>query len=252
MNVTQTEKIVFSTFTETEVQANWACPVQRRERRRHFQCFFLSSYIKGVSVIAQHAKHPAPVKPVSGKRETIMNAALRAFSERGVNGVAVPEIADLAGVGTGTIYRYFQNKEALVNELYRHEKEEFGQHLIRDINREGAPRERFAEFWRRMVSFARLRPHAFRFLELQDHLPYLEAESRKTERQVLVPMKEVCHEWQKRGVFRSDTRPEILMALIWGAFVNLFKAERAGYLTLTQADIDAARDACWTMCAQGR
>ena len=37
------------------------------------------------------------------------------------------------------------------------------------------------------------------------------------------------------------------MAMMWGAFVNLFKAERAGYLKLSRKDIAAARDACWGM-----
>jgi TetR/AcrR family transcriptional regulator, repressor of fatR-cypB operon len=38
------------------------------------------------------------------------------------------------------------------------------------------------------------------------------------------------------------------MALIWGAFVNLIRAERDGLFSLDQADIDAARDACWSLC----
>ena len=61
-------------------------------------------------------------KAVSDKREAIMQAALELFVERGFYGTAVPEIADRAGVGAGTIYRYFESKEALVNALYREQK----------------------------------------------------------------------------------------------------------------------------------
>ena len=56
-----------------------------------------------------------------------MAAALELFVERGFYGTAVPEIAERAGVGAGTIYRYFESKEALVNALYREQKLRFGQ-----------------------------------------------------------------------------------------------------------------------------
>jgi AcrR family transcriptional regulator len=46
------------------------------------------------------------------------------FAERGFYGTAVPLIAERAGVGAGTIYRYFDNKEALVNALYQKWKAE--------------------------------------------------------------------------------------------------------------------------------
>jgi AcrR family transcriptional regulator len=48
-------------------------------------------------------------EPVSDKREAIMAAALDLFVERGFYGTAVPEIAEKAGVGAGTIYRYFES-----------------------------------------------------------------------------------------------------------------------------------------------
>src|SRR4051812_31840826 len=75
-------------------------------------------------------KHNAPSRPSqvslkkapSDKREAITTAALELFVERGFYGTAVPEIADRAGVGAGTIYRYFESKEALVNAMYREQK----------------------------------------------------------------------------------------------------------------------------------
>src|SRR5688572_30635070 len=69
------------------------------------------------------------------KSEAIMNAALDLFVEKGFHGTAVPEIADKAGVGAGTIYRYFENKEALVNALYRQEKERFAQRVLAEFPR---------------------------------------------------------------------------------------------------------------------
>mgnify|MGYP001627838149 CR=1 FL=1 len=182
------------------------------------------------------------------KRTAILEAALDRFSDLGVNGVAVPDIANRAQVGTGTIYRYFQNKEALINALFQEEKLRFGDYLAQTGDNRGSPRELFNQHWRQMVGFAREHPKSFRFLELQDHLPYLDDSSRELEREVLRKLATPARNLQQQGVLRSDMRPEIMMATVWGAFVNLMKAERAGYIELSEKDINDARDACWRMC----
>lgn len=193
---------------------------------------------------AHSTRQPA----VSDKRAAILRAALEVFAERGVNGVAVPEIAARAGVGTGTIYRYFESKEELVNELFRKEKKALGARLNSEIAPNLEARERFNQFWNRLVAYAREQPEAYRFLELQDHLPYLDSGSKASERAILTGVYERVKSLQDNGVFRQDVRAEVLMAMVWGAFVNLFKAERLGYITVRDEDVAAACDACWHMC----
>jgi len=194
----------------------------------------------------------APVKAVrpriKDKRSAILRAALKVFAEGGVNGVPMPVVAQQANVGTGTIYRYFASKELLVNELFREQKLAMNQRLYQDLDLQRPPRELFAELWQRMVLFTRQAPEAYRFMELQDHRPYLDEASRTLEHEALAPVVAQYRTLQKRGVFRSDIRAEVLMALVWGAFVNLIKSERDGHISLTEEDIAAARDACWDLC----
>src|ERR1700753_4493274 len=51
-------------------------------------------------------------------RQRILTAALRVFTERGLD-ATLDEIARAAGVGVGTVYRRFPDKESLVTELFR-------------------------------------------------------------------------------------------------------------------------------------
>jgi AcrR family transcriptional regulator len=51
-------------------------------------------------------------------RQRLLDAAAAVFSDRGLE-VGVDEIARRAGVGTGTLYRRFPTKEALISELVR-------------------------------------------------------------------------------------------------------------------------------------
>ncbi|MBZ0254220.1 MAG: TetR/AcrR family transcriptional regulator, partial [Candidatus Methylomirabilis sp.] len=47
------------------------------------------------------------------RREEILAAAARVFADRGFPGTDVGEIAEGAGVAKGTVYRYFESKQAL-------------------------------------------------------------------------------------------------------------------------------------------
>lgn len=56
-------------------------------------------------------KHLSP--KAAKKYRVILDVALKIFSKEGFRNTDVQVIADLAGVGKGTIYRYFGNKEQL-------------------------------------------------------------------------------------------------------------------------------------------
>jgi len=51
--------------------------------------------------------------PSPDKREAILAEAIQVFAQEGFRGTDVQTIADRAGVGKGTVYRYFGNKEDL-------------------------------------------------------------------------------------------------------------------------------------------
>ena len=53
--------------------------------------------------------------------------------------------------------------------------------------------------------------------------------------------------YQQQGVYRSDLRAEVLLAMVWGTFANLVKCEREGLLVLQSEDLKAACETCWSM-----
>jgi len=54
-----------------------------------------------------------PKSSNTSRREAILDEAIEVFAREGFRGTDVQVIADRAGVGKGTIYRYFGNKEDL-------------------------------------------------------------------------------------------------------------------------------------------
>jgi AcrR family transcriptional regulator len=76
--------------------------------------------------ISPAAEKPRPArKPRADgqrNREAILQIAKEAFTENGP-GASLDDIAKLAGVGAGTLYRHFPTREALLGAVYRAEVE---------------------------------------------------------------------------------------------------------------------------------
>ena len=181
---------------------------------------------------------------VTDKRDAIMTAALELFVERGFFGTAVPEIADKAGVGAGTIYRYFESKEALVNALYREEKQRFAERVLTEFPTTTIARELFRTMWMRMAQFAVENPSPFIFLELHHHASYLDAESHALEARMLELFTNVVTAAQARGELKAGP-PRLLMSLVMGAFVGVIRSCVEIDQPLDQIDWKLAEQCVW-------
>lgn len=59
-----------------------------------------------------------PRKKDKEKLDRILDSALALFSERGFNTTTMEEIAERAGIATGTVYLYVRNKEDILEKLF--------------------------------------------------------------------------------------------------------------------------------------
>jgi len=213
--------------------------------------------------IHSHTRDAAETPKRRGnKRQEILDAGLALFVSRGFDATNVPAIAREAGIATGTIYRYFTSKEALVNELYRQLKSELMATLAAELSKtvehaehaepetaQSTVRDRFRGLWRGLCAYARQRPSALAFLELHHHAPYLDDESRAMELASLTSIYQLVSLAQ-RDRHIIDLPAEALMAMVWGAFVGLLKAQQLGHLELTEETLDAVEQCVWRAIAR--
>ena len=181
---------------------------------------------------------------VQDKREAILNAALELFVERGFWGTAVPEIADRAGVGAGTIYRYFDSKEALVNAIYRQEKMRFSSSVLENFPANVNTREQFRTIWMRMAAFATANPNAFIFLELHHHASYLDDDSRAVEQRMFEIITAVVNAAQQRRELKQGSS-QLLMGMVMGAFVGVIRSCLDFAQPVEKADWAFAEQCVW-------
>jgi AcrR family transcriptional regulator len=177
-----------------------------------------------------------------------MDAALRCFVERGFHGTAIPQIAAQAEIAAGTIYHYFESKEALVNALYRTLKAAIARRVFTAFPQTAPVRTQFAVMWNEMVAYAMAAPTAFAFVELHNHASYLDAESIAIDRN----LKDFACTVIKRAQHDGLVKPldaYVLMELVFGAFVGMLRAHWEGRIQLSDEVIRAAEQACWDTIA---
>lgn len=176
------------------------------------------------------------------KRSAILGAALDLFEAHGFDGTAVPDIARQAGVGAGTIYRYYESKDALVNALYRLWKGAFNDAVFAPQPPGLSARDVFGAYWRRMAAFSAAHPKAARFLELHRHAPYLDPESRALAEAWRSEAAAFVAEAAAQGAIKP-LAPALVVALMWGTLKGLLAFAADGDTPL-DADLTAAAEAC--------
>jgi len=106
------------------------------------------------------------------KREAILQATLELVAEHGFHDAPCSLIAERAGVAAGTIYRYFENKDMLILELYRELETKINTALLDGYSLDNPFRERFIHLVTGLLNFFILHPKEFKYVEQFHNSPY--------------------------------------------------------------------------------
>ncbi len=106
------------------------------------------------------------------KRSALFKAALELMAENGFHGAPTSLIARQAGVGVGSIYRYFKDKDELIRELYREVSERTKALVFADAPAELPVRERFMRVMSQLLRLFLDNPLEFRFMEQYYFSPF--------------------------------------------------------------------------------
>jgi len=77
-----------------------------------------------------------------GKRKAILDAAKRLFAERGFHATSVSDLAGATELPVGSIYTYFENKDAVIRTVIEEGWEEFIEGLASALGRAASPEEK--------------------------------------------------------------------------------------------------------------
>jgi len=156
-------------------------------------------------------------------------------------------IAEQSGVAVGTIYRYFENKDVLINSLY-HELEEKILAIIRKGYIAEKPfRERFLHLGTALLRYFITHPVHFRYIEQYHNSPYGVSFRRdrlleKAEAQSIFT--ELFAEGIAQQVLK-DFPFTVLFALAFGPLIALARDHILSFVVLDDTLITQTVEACW-------
>ena len=183
----------------------------------------------------------------SDKRGEIIQAALELIAEHGFHGAPMAMIADKAGVGAGTIYRYFENKDVLITELYRKLEEKIMAALQEGYSVGKPLRERFLHLGTALLRYFIAHPLYFRYMEQYYNSPY-GASMRRDRLLGKSDNRDIFKNLFEQGISQQvlkDLPILVLFALAFGPMLALARDHILGFAILDDTLIVLSIEACW-------
>lgn len=153
----------------------------------------------------------------SERREHLVRLAAELFAEKGFQATTVRNIADEAGILSGSLYHHFDSKESIVDEILASFFNEIMSAYRAVIDESGDPRDAIAGLVR--VAFGSLEPHRAAITVMQNDWNYLRGMDRfayltKSEDEVEKMWVDTLGAGQKDGLFRDDLDPKLTYRMI--------------------------------------
>jgi AcrR family transcriptional regulator len=189
------------------------------------------------------------------KRVHIIDATIKLISEYGFHGTPISMIAQEAGVGAGTIYRYFKDKDTLVLEIFKQVNGDFKKTLLHEYDADQPIRDRFLHLCRGIFQYGMKNPYEFKFIEQFYNSPYGTTLRRDNifcncgDTGQDLPLEQVFAAGQAQQLIK-ELPLAALIALAIGPIVFLVKDSIAGLIQLDEATVNATLAACWDAVCQ--
>lgn len=157
-------------------------------------------------------------------------------AERGIHGASMSQVAERAGVATGTAYVHYESKEELLIAAFVEAKAQIGAVAAHDLDLTAPPEETFASLWRRLYEHLLGDLHLARFLTQIDESPLRERAHKALADDD--PLVKLGNEMAEHLV---DLPVEIIYELGLGPAVRL----AASNTSLDDAQLSLVIESCW-------
>jgi len=154
-------------------------------------------------------------------------------------------IAEAAEVGAGTIYRYFDGKEALIHELYIEARKQAHRSILSiGFDEDASVRERLYMLWRAVLLDYIDCPRLYRFILKYESSAHLQVSGRAQTEDLQAPFREIYRDGVEEGTFRP--RPESTYASFFvGTATHLVQDHLNDGPALDDARIDQTFEMLW-------
>jgi len=180
----------------------------------------------------------------NAKIEKIFEATFALIARNGIHNTPVSAISRKSRVATGTIYHYFESKEALINALYLSLKEKMLQAVMAGHDAERGYRAKFFRIWINYYDYLVDNAEVLSFVEQCSNTPIITDETQKTADAIVSPLLKFFQEGIKNGALKQDN-VQLIVSLLHGSVVSLAKLQISGRLDATNEVKQSVAEFCW-------
>jgi AcrR family transcriptional regulator len=186
------------------------------------------------------------------KCAAVTKAALELIAVQGFHGTPISQIAKLAGVSVGSIYRYFADKDELIHSIHARLEEKIYRALATGLSAKQGNRELFILLLKNLIRHLFNNPLEFKFLEQYYNSPF----GVEKMREKFLKNADVCScaELDKpffdvlckgRGTTIKDLPPPMIHALAFGPVISLVRDLHSGIIELDDDLLQQFTESCW-------
>lgn len=179
-------------------------------------------------------------------QKAVLETTLRLINEKELQATSMSLISKESGISTGSIYHYFDSKEAIINELYKGIVKFHGEVVLKDFYTNESIEARFRKTWENFIRFGIKYPKGSQFIEQYSFSPYIDDEVKQEayDGSWCGPFAKLYAEAVKEKLF-IELEPKLMVQMNYGSMVYLLKAYFQNNLDLTDDVIQTVIYSCW-------
>lgn len=191
----------------------------------------------------------APVESLQpsqqAKREQILCATLKLLAQRGFHGFSIKQVATEAGVAAGTLYLYFRDREALIEQLHMKVIEDIAAVAFTHWDDRATPLERYRSLCRQIWHYCIDHPDTLLCKGQFDQLPPEVLRNQyTTAQQLFAPLSELFNEGRQRGEL-LDLPNDALFCISLDTFWQLARKHAIGLISVDEPLLEQVIEGTW-------
>jgi len=178
------------------------------------------------------------------RKELIINTAISVIVKEGLYDASINKIAKEAQIPVGSIYTYFDSKEALINEIFISIKSEMNSYIFIDVEIKADIREELKTYWLRAIQFGLKNKQKFFFAEQFVNSPLISSQNQISVRDQFKKIFSLLDDG-RQSMLLKEIEPEILHSIIYTHIVGMIKFFSSNPKNFNKKIIDVLYDTCW-------
>lgn len=175
----------------------------------------------------------------------IFKASLKLIGSDGIAGLTMARIAREAGMATGTLYIYFQNKEELMNELYHKLEKEAIERFLRGYSKDQPFMKSLRIIWINYLMHRIEHHEESMFLEQYYRSPYISGQQLRLAEAMKQPVHKLIRKGKRENLVKKDVDEEMLFLSMLGFIRELADEHVKNIYMLTPERIEKAFNLSW-------